>query len=206
MERPVNRVAVSPLPVVNVIYSPPSQVLFIENGQSSAVGETIAGSLVVFYDKDADDTRGNVVAIRIDRAEWVLKPFVDAILTKHGVNPRSDPKLDNRVIKRVRAMPVSGPASQVELEPESLPDVTYSPSSGTLLIENGEPSAVGESIAKNLDVYYDKDVEDAWSSAVAIRIDRAEHVLKPFVDAIFAKYGIKPDQEPVGTETIVRGE
>ena len=195
MEHPVKRVELSPLPTANVIYSPPNEVLFIENGQSSAVGETIAGGLVVFYDKDSDDARCHVVAIRIDWSEWVLKPFVDAILTKHGAIPESNPELDNRMIKRVRTMPVSGPASQFELEPEPLPDVTYTPSSGALLIENGEPSAVGETIAKDVAVFYDKDVEDSWSSAVAIRIDRAEWVLKPFVDAILAKHGIKSEQQ-----------
>ena len=29
---------------------------------------------------------------------------------------------------------------------------------------------------------------------MALCIDRAEHVLKPFVDAILAKYGVKPGQ------------
>ena len=197
MEHPVKRVELSPLPVANVIYSPPYEVLFIDNGQPSAVGETIAGGLVVFYDKDADDARCHVVAIRIDWAEWVLKPFVDAILSKRGVTPEPAPELDNRVIRRFRTAPIGNLPGPVELEPEPLPDVTYTPSSGALLIENGEPSTVGETIAKDIAVFYDKDVEDSWSSAVAIRIDRAEWVLKPFVDAILAKHGITPGPRTV---------
>ena len=185
----------------NVVYSPPNQVLFIENGQQSAAGDTIAGNLVVFYDQDADDEHNRVVAIRIDSAEWTLKPFVDAILTKHGGVPELNPELANRVIKRSRTVPISGPASLVNLEPEPLPTVVYSPHSQVLSIENGTPSEVGEEMTAQVVVFYDKDVDDAHASAVAIRIDCAEYVLKPFVDAILAKYGIQPDQQPVANET-----
>ena len=201
MEHPVKRVELSPLPVANVIYSPPHQVLFIENGQSSEVGETVAGSLVVFYDKDADDVRCHVVAIRIDRAEWVLKPFVDAILTKHGAEAEPAPELDDRVIRRFRTMSVPSSANPIELEPEYLPSVTYNPQSHALLIENGEPGVVSETIALDVVIFYDKDVDNARTSAVAIRIDSAERVLKPFVDAVLAKHGVTPDQRAAVKET-----
>ena len=195
MEHPVKRVELSPLPTANVIYSPPNEVLFIENGQSSAVGETIAGGLVVFYDKDSDDARCHVVAIRIDWAEWVLKPFVDAILTMHGVTPELAPKLNDRVIRRFRTAPIGNLPGPVELEPEPLPNVAYNPQSQVMLIESGEPSAGEEAMARGILVFYDKDADDARTTAVAIRIDRAEWVLKPFVDAILAKHGIKSEQQ-----------
>ena len=52
-------------------------------------------------------------------------------------------------------------------------------------------------MAEDILVYYDKDDEAA---AVALCIDRAEQVLKPFVDAILAKYGVKAEQLQVGSE------
>ena len=42
-------------------------------------------------------------------------------------------------------------------------------------------------LAQDVIVHYDKDDDNAPSSAVAIRIDSAEYVLKPFLDAILAK-------------------
>lgn len=73
--------------------------------------------------------------------------------------------------------------------------VEYFPEGQVLLIENGQRSAAGEEMSENIIVHYDKDEPDAPSSAVAIRIDSAEHVLRPFVDAILAKYGLTRDVE-----------
>ncbi len=78
--------------------------------------------------------------------------------------------------------------------------VEYHPEGQILLIENGQMSAAGEEMAQDVIVHYDKDEPNAPSSAVAIRIDRAEYVLKPFVDAILAKYGVKQEQEPAGSQ------
>lgn len=79
-----------------------------------------------------------------------------------------------------------------ELPPPAI--VEYSPEGQVLIIETGQKSEVGEDIAENIIVHYEKD-DDAFSSVVAIRIDSAEHVLKPFVDAILAKYGLTRDVE-----------
>ena len=202
MGHPVKRTDSPPLPTANVIYSSPNEVLFIENGEPSVVGETIAGSLVVFYDKDADDARTRVVAIRIDWAEWVLKPFVDAVLTGHGVEPESAPDLDNRMIRRFRKTTIPGIADpvEIEMEPVPLPNVAYNPQSQVLLIESGEPSAGSAEMARGVLVSYDNDADDSRTTAVAIRIDRAEWVLKPFVDAILATHGITPGQRTVAEE------
>ena len=71
------------------------------------------------------------------------------------------------------------------------PEVVYIPESQILYIENGQLRDEAEEMARNTLIYYGKEDE---TSAVAIRIDRAETVLKPFVDAILAKYGVKPEQ------------
>ena len=62
-----------------------------------------------------------------------------------------------------------------------------------MLIENGEKSAAGEEMSEDTIVHYNKDEPGAPSSAAAIRIDHAEDVLKPSVDAILAKYGLTRD-------------
>ena len=75
-----------PAPPAQVEYIPESQVLFIENGQDSAVGDDFAEHIIVHYDNDDAAAPSSLTAIRIDHAEYVLKPFVDAILAKYGVS------------------------------------------------------------------------------------------------------------------------
>ena len=84
---------------------------------------------------------------------------------------------------------------RIELEPLPKATVVYSPENQTLYIENGRLREDAEEMAENILIYYDKNDETA---AVALCIDRAEHVLKPFVDAILAKYGVKPVGAPAG--------
>lgn len=67
-----------------VKYWAADQVLEILNGKSLGEGEEIAQFITVFYDRENEN---EVVAIRLDFAESVLKPFVDAILAKYGVSP-----------------------------------------------------------------------------------------------------------------------
>ena len=55
-------------------------------------------------------------------------------------------------------------------------------------------------MSEHVIVHHDKDEPDAPSSAVAIRIDRAEYVLKPFVGAILAKHGLKREEEAAGSQ------
>ena len=84
-------------------------------------------------------------------------------------------------------------------------DVQYSPEPQTLYISNGQPALMGEEIAKWVVVFTDEDPEAASSvddaSPVSIQIDAAETVLKPFVDAILAKYGVRPEQPSVAVPT-----
>ena len=74
---------VEPEPVVR--YFPETQSLWIDSGKSLGEGETIAKGVVLFYGKD-DDTAAE--GVRIEFAEHVLKPFVDAIVEKHSTKPK----------------------------------------------------------------------------------------------------------------------
>ena len=79
-----------PLPKARVVYDAEQDVLLIESGEKSEVGEEMAESIVVHYNKDDEsvpaDEAVRAVAIFIDGAQYALKPFVDAILEKHGMN------------------------------------------------------------------------------------------------------------------------
>ena len=63
-----------------------SDTLFVQTSKPFLDGEEIAQGVTIFYNKEHPD---EVVGFMIDHAETVLKPFVDAILAKHGVNPES---------------------------------------------------------------------------------------------------------------------
>ncbi|MCY3543844.1 MAG: hypothetical protein OXH22_07370 [Chloroflexi bacterium] len=71
------------LPEATVKYWADDQVLEIHNGKALGDGEEIAQFITVFYDRENEN---EVVAVRLDLAEYVLKPFVDAILAKYGVS------------------------------------------------------------------------------------------------------------------------
>ena len=87
---------------------------------------------------------------------------------------------------------------RIELEPLPQATVVYVPETETLYIENGRVREDAEEMADGVLVYYDRDDE---ASAVALTIERAEQVLKPFVNAILAKYGVKRGQSPTPNET-----
>lgn len=87
---------------------------------------------------------------------------------------------------------------RIELEPLPQATVVYVPETETLYIENGRVREDAEEMADGVLVYYDRDDE---ASAVALNIERAEQVLKPFVDAILAKYGVQSEHSPVAHET-----
>ncbi|MCE2500429.1 MAG: hypothetical protein J4G13_06160 [Dehalococcoidia bacterium] len=78
---------------------------------------------------------------------------------------------------------------QKAFEPE--PVVKYFPETQSLWIDSGNSLGEGETIAKGVVVFYGKEDDTV---AEGVRIELAEHVLKPFVDAIIAKYSARPDQ------------
>lgn len=173
-----------------VVHVAETQTLYIENGRLREDAEEMADGVLVYYDKHDE---ASAVALCIEPADIVLKPFVDAVLIKHGVkrehaaatNEIHDITCYNQYVR------YQAPPAQVE----------YDPQGQILRIENGQFSEVGEEIAEDVIVHYDKDDDHAPASVVAIRIDRAEQVLKPFVDAILAKYGVKPEHPLVASET-----
>ena len=175
-----------------MLYEPEYQVLVIENGEPSEVGEEMARQVHIMYDKDVDNAPTSVVGILIDGAEVVLKSFVDAILVKHGKtpNPGAPPQRHRKGHREI----VITQIQRVEWELAPYSEATYDPVYQTLLIENGDSSQVRRGMAKNIHILYDKDEDNSPASAVAIEIDRAETVLKPFVDAILTKYGIQLEE------------
>lgn len=199
MEYLASRVESPPLPEARVHYKPKHQVLVIENEEQSETGEEMARGIHIMYAEDLADAPALVVTILIDRAESVLKPFVDAILVKHGIKPDSEPRERppkghrETVITQIRH-------EEWKLAPFS--EAAYDTASQTLLIENGETCTVSREMAKDVHVLYGKDYDGgSWLASVAIRIDHAETVLKPFVDAILSKYGVKAMQGAPSKET-----
>ncbi len=66
-----------------VKYYADTETLYITNGKPFGEGDNVAKDVVVFYDQEKEC---EVVGLYIECAEWVLKPFVDAILAKHGIS------------------------------------------------------------------------------------------------------------------------
>ena len=73
-------------------------------------------------------------------------------------------------------------------DPKLLPEVAvgYAAEGDTIFIQTGQRVCDGEEIAPGIVVLYDDENEN---NVVGITIIGAEGVLKPFVDAILAKYG-----------------
>ena len=192
MGHPVERKALPPLPPARVSYNSERSVLFIDNGEPRIMGEEMARQIHVLYDKDTDEVSASVVEIIIANAESVLKPFADAILVKHGLTPEPEqwptPKKGHRdtVITQIR---------HEEWVLASFSEAVYDTGSQTLLVENGEICTASKEMAKDVHVLYGRDYDGGeWLASVGIRIERAETVLKPFVDAILSKHDVKAEK------------
>ena len=83
--RPVDETKIKPIPKAIVTYDAKADLLYISTGDPAPYGDTIANGVVMFYDRDPDAAGASAVAMHILAAEAVLKPFVDAILQKHGI-------------------------------------------------------------------------------------------------------------------------
>lgn len=185
-------------PTALVEYYPEGRILLIDNCQKSAAGEEMSESIIVHYDTDEHDIRSLVVAVDIDSADFVLRPFADAILAKYGVwrEPESDRERDER-LKRKAALEATAKYPLWKSPP--LARVEYNSERDSLFIDSGRAGVVSQEMAENIIVHYDKDKPDEQCSAVAIRIDSAERVLKPFVDDILKKHGVEREEEAAGT-------
>ena len=82
MHHELNRVELEPLFKATVVYVPETQTLYIENGRLREDAEEMADGVLVYYDKHDE---ASAVALCIEPADILLKPFVDAVLVKHGV-------------------------------------------------------------------------------------------------------------------------
>lgn len=198
MGHPVERKVLSPLPPARVSYNYESSVLFIDNGKPRVMGEEMARGIHVLHDKDTDDASASAAEIIITSAEHAFKPLADAVLVKHGIDPGPDPwprpKKGHRdaVITKIRH-------EEWLLAPFS--EATYDAASQTLLVENGQPCTASKEMAQDVHVLYGRDYDGAdWLASVGIRIDHAETVLKPFVDAILANHGVKAEKEVAAPE------
>lgn len=80
-------------PRARVVYDAERDILLIECGDKSEVGEEMAEGIIVHYNKDDDsmpaDEAVRAVAIFIDGAQAALKPFVDAILEKRELHAKA---------------------------------------------------------------------------------------------------------------------
>ena len=65
------------------------------------------------------------------------------------------------------------------------PIVSYAQSAGTIFIKTGAPLIEGKEIAQGITVFYESENDN---EVVGIMVNGAEVVLKPFVDAVLAKY------------------
>lgn len=187
------------MPVALVEYYPDVHILLIETGQKSAAGEEMSADITVHYDKDEDDEPSFVVAIHIDSAELLLRSFADKVLAKYGVwrEPESEQEREERR-KRKAALEAAAKYPIWKSPPPAR--VEYSPERDSLFFDSGRVSVASAEMAENITVHYDKDEPDERCSAVAIRIDSAERVLKPFVDAILAQYGVEREGEPADSQ------
>lgn len=77
----------SDLPNITVTYDADADVLFITTGDDTAFGDSIANGVAMFYDQDPGSTGALAVGMHIIGARGALKPFVDAILRQHGIEP-----------------------------------------------------------------------------------------------------------------------
>ena len=95
----------------------------------------------------------------------------------------------------------AGKSAKAETAPWDLePSVRYYPNTQTLVIANGGHRAEAEHFAKGVMVFYTtaESAPDAGEVSAltvsALTIEGAEQALKPFVDAILAKYAATPRQ------------
>ena len=199
MEHTVEYPVREPKPPAIVEYNPEFHILFIWTEQKSAAGEEMSSDITVHYDRDEDNEPSFVVAIHIDSAELLLRPFSDAMLAKNGVwrEPESERERETR-LKRKAALEATAKYPLWKSPPPAR--VEYNPERNTLFIDSGRVGVVGLEMAENITVHYDKDEPNEQCSAVAIRIDSADSVLRPFVDAILDKHGVERKEEAADTQ------
>ena len=83
-----------PLPPIQVEYWPDTQTLHIHNGLGTSDGETVSEGLTGFYDAE-----GNLAGFLLwCDAETLLKPFLDAVLKKRGIDIDEQDSLSSELL------------------------------------------------------------------------------------------------------------
>lgn len=169
------------LPEVVVFYSPRTKTLGIEAGSSvpAYTGETVANFMIARYDND-----NKLLSLDIDGAESALEPLIDAVL-------RQDGKPTGTLVKRS--------ACFVDPDPKNwggpLEDVVvfYTPETQALRIQAGDPVSVhrSEAVARGMTAHY-----NAEGTLVAVDLEPAELLLKPFLDAVRTRQQAKAARTP----------
>ena len=189
----VNHVELSPLAKARMTYEPTHEILFIENGKPSETAEEMARQVVVYYDKEDGS---ELVAIRVFRQR---RGCTAAICGRRSGKARDRPRPERGAAaaqERLQGDPDHpNPASGVGTRAILGGNLRFPLSDSVHRKRSFERSLQG--MARDVHILYGKDDDNPpWWSAVAIRIDRADIVLKPFVDALLAKYGIRQDMNP----------
>lgn len=94
----------SSLPNITVTYDADADVLLITNGEDTAFGDSIANGVAMFYDQDPGNAGALAVGMHIIGAQGALKPFVDAVLKQHCIEPPPQ----SEVIKETTSDPAAG--------------------------------------------------------------------------------------------------
>ena len=170
------------LPEVSLLYSPELRYLSIDSGVNALgrmhEGETIANHLVAHYDKN-----NHLVSLDVDNAVTALEPLVEAALRPNG-------KKTGRVSKRSACF-LNTPNSWIG----SMKDVVvfYAPETQALRIQAGDPVSVhqSEAVARGMTAHYNAD-----GSLVAVDVQPAELLLKPFLDAVRSRENEKAARQP----------
>ena len=169
-----------PLPEVVVLYTPESPMLAIQAGESAVSriheSEPVANFMVASYDRN-----NSLVALDlIDCAEDALKPLLDAALPKDEKNS-------------VNLSTSTAAWSNTEDFFGTLPDVVvfYTPETQALRIQAGNPVHIhkSETVANGMVAHYNDN-----RSLVALDLEAADKVLKPFLDAVRHKEQAKMTQ------------
>ena len=154
-----------PLPEVVVLFHPEVPLLGIQAGSPVRIreSETIANYIVAHYNHE-----NSLVALDVDGAERALEPLINAAKHKR-----------NSAISKRSACFLNTPNSWIG----SMEDVVvfYTPETQALRIQAGDPVSVhqSEAVARGMTAHYDAD-----GSAVAVDLQPAEALLKPFLDAV----------------------
>lgn len=157
------------LPEVVVFYSPQTRTLGIQAGSSvpAYTGETVANFMIARYDN------GNkLLSLDIETADRALEPLIDAALCQDGTKAGT---LVKRSACFVNPDPKhwGGPLEDVV--------VFYTPETQALRIQAGDPVRVhqSEAVAQGMTAHYSDE-----GSLVAVDLEPAELLLKPFLDAV----------------------